>query len=196
LVQIARLLAGLSILASVAYSIYGLAGNLELETGDLVEGFLVRPLLIICYAVVGALASMVVRYRRAGETERLQMRWLFYPIGIAINWWLLIEPAVRIVSEPLGDRIAELGLIPFYLMALAIPLAIAAAILRYRLFDIGLIIRRTLAGFAQTARNETDLEALTAKLVAVVRTTMRPETVQVWLVPAAERAREAGRGGV
>jgi len=41
--------------------------------------------------------------------------------------------------------------------------------------------QRTLAAFAQTARVETDLEALTNELAKVVEETMRPESVTFWL---------------
>jgi len=40
---------------------------------------------------------------------------------------------------------------------------------------------KTLAAFAATARDETDLEKLTARLVGVVDDTMQPESVSVWL---------------
>jgi hypothetical protein len=42
---------------------------------------------------------------------------------------------------------------------------------------------QVLARFAQTARDEVELEALTAELVQVVEETMRPERVGVWLRP-------------
>ena len=38
--------------------------------------------------------------------------------------------------------------------------------------------------FAFTARNETDLEALTAQVVNIVQTTMQPEQVSLWLTDA------------
>ena len=41
--------------------------------------------------------------------------------------------------------------------------------------------QRVLAQFALTARDETDLEALTAELARVVQETMQPEQVRVWL---------------
>ena len=41
---------------------------------------------------------------------------------------------------------------------------------------------QVLAAFALTARDETDLDALTAELVRVVQETMQPETVSVWLL--------------
>jgi len=41
--------------------------------------------------------------------------------------------------------------------------------------------QRVLAQFAQTARDETDLDALTGELARVVQETMQPEGVSVWL---------------
>jgi len=40
---------------------------------------------------------------------------------------------------------------------------------------------QALEAFAETARSETDLEALTTKLVEVVSQTMQPEQVRLWL---------------
>jgi hypothetical protein len=56
---------------------------------------------------------------------------------------------------------------------------------------------RTLAGFAASARDETDLEQLSEHLVAVVDKTMQPQSVGLWLraTPrAASAAREHGGG--
>jgi hypothetical protein len=41
--------------------------------------------------------------------------------------------------------------------------------------------QRVLAQFAQTARDETDLDALTGELARVVQETLQPEHVSVWL---------------
>jgi hypothetical protein len=40
---------------------------------------------------------------------------------------------------------------------------------------------KTLAAFAATCRDETDLDKLTASLVNVVQETMQPESVSLWL---------------
>ena len=61
----------------------------------------------------------------------------------------------------------------------------------YRLWDIDVIDRRffrkkynaqqVLAAFAVTARDETDLDALTGELQRVVQETLQPEGVSIWL---------------
>jgi hypothetical protein len=45
---------------------------------------------------------------------------------------------------------------------------------------------QVLARFAATARDETDLDALTAELLRVIQETMEPERVTVWLRPLEE----------
>jgi hypothetical protein len=51
----------------------------------------------------------------------------------------------------------------------------------YRFYGEKYDAQQVLAQFALTARDETDLDALTAELVRVVQETMQPEHVSVWL---------------
>ena len=196
------------------------------------------------------LAAPFVRYRRAAGVKREQIKWLFYACGLFV---LVYIPSFFITDEA-GDFLIEpLGAL-FVLAIMAVPAAIAIAILRYRLYDIDVIIRKTLlygaltgllslvyfgsvfllqllfeattgqdspisivvstlliaalftplrhrlqhaidrrffrqkydaqqvlTQFAQTARDEVDLENLTNELVQVTRETVQPESVSIWL---------------
>jgi hypothetical protein len=79
-----------------------------------------------------ALVAMVVRFR-GGGAERQQLKWLLYPVSIFV-------PSV-IVAAPTEQETAWTVAI---LMLATIPVCAGIAILRYRLYDIDVVIRRTL----------------------------------------------------
>jgi hypothetical protein len=95
-------------------------------------GFITRTIPIV---LVGPL-SLLVRYRRSSELERVQIKWLAFAGTIALS--LLV--ASRFVAGGLSDWVWAGGIIALGLL----PVAIAIAIFRYRLYDIDLLIRRTL----------------------------------------------------
>ena len=196
-------------------------------------------------------AAPFVRYRRATGVEREQIKWLFYACGL----FAIVYVTTSGLNLGGTDTYLEgiLGVL-FTLAIMAIPAAIAIAILRYRLYDIDVIIRKTLvygaltgllalvyfgsvvllqglfeaitgqsspivivistlliaalsaplrrrlqraidrrffrqkydaqqvlAQFAKTARDEVELETLTAELLRVTRKTVQPESVSIWL---------------
>lgn len=89
--------------------------------------------------VLLCLLSLAVRFRRAGQVERQQMKWLFFATFVF---------AAAYVPAFLISDFGNLGNLFNYLWMIAmllIPAAIGIAILRYRLFDIDVIIRKTLA---------------------------------------------------
>jgi hypothetical protein len=92
--------------------------------------------------LVGPL-SLLVRYRRSSELERVQIKWLAFAGTIALS--LLV--ASRFVAGGLSDWVWAGGIIALGLL----PVAIAIAIFRYRLYDIDLLIRRTLVYAAVSA---------------------------------------------
>ena len=91
--------------------------------------------------VLLSLASVIARSRRARGVERQQLKWFGYAIGL-----LLTGLAASAISEATGwQLIGDVGWTVFLIsLIFAMPLAIAVAILRYRLYDIDLVIRRTL----------------------------------------------------
>jgi hypothetical protein len=89
-------------------------------------------------AFVFAMLAVVVRYRRADETERHQLKWLIADAAVAA----IALPVAFLAPEGVATEVAlGIGL----LATLALPLAIAVAVLRYRLYEIDRIISRTIA---------------------------------------------------
>jgi hypothetical protein len=91
-------------------------------------------------ALLGALASLVVRFRRSSGVERRQMTWLVLAIS-------LVPPTIglEVVLDALGRAPLPAGQVGFLLVVNAIPLAIGLAVLRYRLYDIDRVVSRTVS---------------------------------------------------
>ena len=201
-----------------------------------------------------------MRYRNAQAIEREQIKWLLYA-----GAFFAVTYALTFFLTPVDESQSGWGNLWFVLSILLIPIAIAIAILRYRLYDIDVIIRKTLvyglltallafvyfgsivllqtlfdhltgqqspiiivistlliaalftplrrrvqdvidrrffrkkydaaqvlADFARHARDETDLDSLTAELARVVGETMQPERVNVWLADSRKSRRQTG----
>jgi hypothetical protein len=203
--------------------------------------------------IVGAVASVVVKYRRSRGIEREQVKWFVYASALLLG---------ALVGDSLPDFVSNVLL---GVVLIAIPTAIGIAVLRYHLYDIDVLINRTLVYGSLTAtlaalyfggivvlqrvivlltgqrstlavvastlliaalfnplrkrtqsfidrrfyrkkydarktlevfsaqlRNETDLEALSDDLVGVVRETMQPAHVTLWLRPeTAQKSQQA-----
>jgi hypothetical protein len=78
-------------------------------------------------------ASMIVRFRRSGQEERLQLKWFMYASAIAA---VVIFVASELSNNPLLE---------WEIVFPLIPAAVGVAILKYRLYDIDRLISRTLA---------------------------------------------------
>jgi hypothetical protein len=101
------------------------------------------------YALVAVGASsMLARLRHAGTIERQQIKWFAYATAVAISGVILkntLYPAV-------GVRwIWWVGLVLTTVGVVSSPIAMGVAILRYRLYQIDLIINRTLVYAPLTA---------------------------------------------
>jgi len=198
------------------------------------------------FGIIGAAASVVVRFRRSRGIERQQMKWFVYAVA----------PMLLIPTD--GFLPGTISSVALGIVLIGLPTAIGIAILRYRLYEIDILINRTLVygslsamlaviyfggvatvqaifrtltgqqqqpqlaivvstlviaalfnplrrriqgfidrrfyrrkydarttleAFSAKLRDETDLEALNAELVDVVRDTMQPAHVSLWLRP-------------
>jgi len=94
-----------------------------------------------------AILAPISRFRHAQGVQRQQLKWFVY-FGV---FTLLLLPLLFLASTTLTiiDSEIALGLI-FVLAALILPLATTVAILRHGLYDIDVIIKRTLLYIAMT----------------------------------------------
>ena len=98
---------------------------------------------LACY--VAAVASLAVRFRRARGVERLQLKWFLYAAAVGLT---AIVMGDVLVPEPLAD---EAGTVIWTGAFLGLAVAVGVAILRHRLYDIDLLINRTLVYGVLTA---------------------------------------------
>ncbi len=91
---------------------------------------------------VAALAPFL-RYRRAGYQQRQQLKWVAFTVAVSIFSVLASLGLGRLM--PGVEVIGVLGGLGFFAgIAIGIPVAVAVAILRHRLYDIDRLINRTL----------------------------------------------------
>jgi hypothetical protein len=227
-------------------------GVLREDTVERLVGVWIAGLVAL---VVVCAVAVFVRYRRANDTEREQIKWLLYASALFLVVFVGGFVSGLGGTDSLGGYIWGVF---FGLSVITLPAAIGIAILRYRLYEIDVVINRTLVygsltatlalvylggvaatqaifraltgqeeqpqltvvvstlviaalfnplrrriqgfidrrfyrrkydaaktleAFSAKLRDETDLDALSDELVGVVRETMQPAHVSLWLRP-------------
>jgi hypothetical protein len=222
--------------------------------------FIVLLLFPLC--MLASALSLVMRYRRSGGVERVQIKWIAFAASAVGLLYLIAMVGSFTYLGPWGSPGTPLWLTLLQNAALvsfvAVPVAVGFAVLRYRLYDIDVVINRTLVygsltamlaavyfggvtatqtifriltgqeqqpqlaivfstlviaalfnplrrriqsfidrrfyrrkydaaktleAFSAKLRDETDLDALSDDLVGVVKETMQPAHVSLWLRP-------------
>ena len=101
-------------------------------------------ILVIPFAVLGSLLALILRFRRSSGIERLQLRWLLTAAGfVAVFFSVAIIASLGNTwgtgEEPTWLVVLQSVVIPSFAL---IPIAIGISILRYRLFDIDVVINK------------------------------------------------------
>ena len=107
---------------------------------DSLEGSTGWTLLVV--SILASASSFVLRLHRARGDERQQLKWFAYAATLL---------AAGFITLSATDGESWIGAAPLVAGLVALPLAIGIAILRYRLYEIDVIIRRTLVYGAVTA---------------------------------------------
>jgi hypothetical protein len=98
-------------------------------------------LLTVLPILAGAVASLVVRFRRATGIERQQLRWIGASLALLVIAVGLGFAVSAIAPESLGSGLAWM---PAALAFPTVPMAVGVAVLRYRLYEIDTIINRAI----------------------------------------------------
>jgi class 3 adenylate cyclase len=117
-----------------------------LPTGDIANVVYILGLGLVAVAGV----SVIIRLRRARSEERLQLRWIAAAAAFAVAINVVIPLALLVlVSEEVATVVgATTAVIGF---GIALPAGFAIAMLRYRLYDLDLLLNRTVLYGAVTA---------------------------------------------
>jgi hypothetical protein len=87
---------------------------------------------------VFSLLALVLRFRRATSVERQQLKWLLFAVTVfAMIYGITAVTAGELDTGGVGDLLAAISV-------MGIPISIAVAVLRFHLYDLDRIIRRTL----------------------------------------------------
>jgi hypothetical protein len=109
----------------------------------------INPVETVLYALaLVVMSSLLVRLRHARGVERQQVKWFAYAVAVLAISAIL----AYVVSETMGIRL--LGRVSSVLVIVSVvglPVAVGIAILRYHLYNIDLIINRTLVYGSLTA---------------------------------------------
>ena len=102
------------------------------DAGALVDNGFVAVVL----AIILSLAALIVRYRRSSGTVRQQFKWVVWGASIFVP----TQIAAFILG---GTQYEDLILIPFLVGTLTFLVAFGIAVGKYRLFDIDIVINKT-----------------------------------------------------
>ena len=153
---------------SSVHNPFGLGG----APGDVLKVIRAAALPMLVVAAVLSTASLVARFRRSRGEERQQLKWVAVAGGIAIAGWMIGAALASVISW--GGLIVSLSLAAF-------PVAVGIAVLKHRLYDIDVVINRTLVYGSLTAM----LAAFYVGSVLLLEFVLQPVTRQSDLAIAA-----------
>ena len=102
----------------------------------ILEAVAVAGAILAAASMVASAVSLIVRMRRAGRVERQQIKWLAYGGALAVGA-VFVGGVISVWIGEVGYALTSIGL-------LGMPIFTGVAIARYRLYEIDIVINRTL----------------------------------------------------
>jgi divalent metal cation (Fe/Co/Zn/Cd) transporter len=103
---------------------------------------------VMAVLLLSSLVSLVVRFRSSQGREHQQMKWITYAAGTMFTMVVLVTVLALIAANSALAKVAN----PLTgAMFAGVPVAVGIAVLRYRLYDIDVVINRTLVYGSLTA---------------------------------------------
>ena len=116
---------------------FGISGDVTIVNGLIV---IAAPLLLV--GLIGSIASVIVRYRNTTGLERAQTKWLAFAAIFVIAGNVL--GGIPWLISPDSPFTYEFSIVMTDVTIVSIVIATGVAILRYRLWNIDILINRTL----------------------------------------------------
>lgn len=129
---------------------------------------------LVLFGAIMAALGLIPRLLRATGIERQQLKWITYAGAIHSTTWVVL-------ALELGPPAGEIAKYALFATLTLIPAAAGIAILRYRLYEIDVVIRRTLTYSAVIAVLATVYVALVVALQTVMADATGGQTVPVAL---------------
>src|ERR687889_748296 len=109
----------------------------------ILDAIAVAGAILASASMVASAISLIVRMRRAGRAQRQQIKWLAYGGALAVGA-VFVGGVISVWIGEVGYALTSIGL-------LGVPIFTGVAIARYRLYEIDIVINRTLVYGALTA---------------------------------------------
>jgi hypothetical protein len=109
--------------------------------------YVLLPLLPLC--MLASALSLVLRYRRSGGEERQQIKWIAFAASVVVVVYVIAMIASFVFPEEAWTTAGSvwwLNLLTYAVLSsfTLVPIAVGIAVLKYRLYEIDIIINRTL----------------------------------------------------
>jgi hypothetical protein len=129
---------------------FGIEGAHWLTVG----AYAVLPLLPLC--MLASALSLVLRYRRSGGEERQQIKWIAFAASVVVVVYVIAMIASFVFpaeSWTTAGSVWWLNLLTYVVLSsfTIVPIAVGLAVLKYRLYEIDIIINRSLVYGSLTA---------------------------------------------